>query len=132
MIRKEKNFSKNQYDLNRNISVNNHKLQGTLKFRSNDSFDTSNGDDNDDDDQRKIKPDNDCNKKQPHAFDRANIISKLYCFYAFSFLWKNYNKDFDLDSFDHCASYDECCRLSDRLQKYVFVCILSVENNFNF
>ncbi|KAH9517193.1 Multidrug resistance-associated protein 4, variant 2 [Dermatophagoides farinae] len=25
--------------------------------------------------------------------------------------------NFDLDSFDHCARYDECCRLSDRLQK---------------
>ncbi|OTF76593.1 hypothetical protein BLA29_005013, partial [Euroglyphus maynei] len=107
------NFSKNQYDLNRNISENNnhHDEQGTLKFRSNDTFD----DNVDvDDDQRKIKFNN---EKKTHAFDRANIISQLYCLYAFRFLWKNYKHDFNLDSFEECARDDECRRLGDRLQK---------------
>lgn len=111
------NFSKNQYDLNRNISENNnhHDEQGTLKFRSNDTFD----DNVDvDDDQRKIKFNN---EKKTHAFDRANIISQLYCLYAFRFLWKNYKHDFNLDSFEECARDDECRRLGDRLQKYDYI-----------
>lgn len=124
------NFSKNQYDLNQNITENNnndnhhHDEQGTIRFRSNDAFDCV---DLNDDVVEKINHKNDDNdncccfvKRKPHAFDRSNIISKLYCLYAFGFLWKNHNNDFDIDSFDNCARDDECQQLGDRLQKYIF------------
>lgn len=56
-------------------------------------------------------------QQRRHAYDRSNYFSRRYCLYMFSFLWRFYGKEIEMDSFDQCSKKDECKSHADRLRK---------------
>lgn len=52
------------------------------------------------------------------SYDRGNFLSRVYCWYMSTFLFRYYGKDFNLEAIGPCPLDDRCNRLGTKLDYY--------------